>query len=512
MKILAFKPGHDGSVAYLRDGHLVFSYEAEKDSFPRFSELHPSALLQALGEIEEVPDLFAISGWHRGYSAESEGVGGGYFGHEVSSVQFRPGKIFGMRTNIFESSHERSHLFCSYGLSPFVGRDANCLVWEGHLGAFYRMSADGRVTKIAQGRPKVGELYLLVYQLGKGAKHFSLSGAGKLMALAGYGQPDQVADYFPKLYEQLCALQRPLETSIDSFRWCPLYDCGVESQEFRNFARYFSDRIFEEYLSLAQRFCDPSLPLVIGGGCGLNCEWNAKWASSGCFSDVFVPPCTNDTGSAIGTAIEAEFLLNKVAPIEWSAYCGQSFKNDMQPPDSFLSYKLDYGQIADLLAQGHIFAWIQGECEMGPRALGNRSLIAEPFSKQTCERLNRIKSREQYGPVAPACLAEDYSLHFEGPTDPYMLYFSKVLSPKLQAITHVDGSARVQCVESFNNGRFHSLLEAFKARTGYGVLCNTSLNFHGRGFINRMSDIVKYALETETDGFIVNDKLYLKTR
>ncbi len=67
-------------------------------------------------------------------------------------------------------------------------------------------------------------------------------------------------------------------------------------------------------------------------------------------------------------------------------------------------------------------------------------------------------------------------------------------------------------MESFNNGRFHSLLEAFKARTGYGVLCNTSLNFHGRGFINRMSDIVKYALETEIDGFIVNDKLYLKTR
>ncbi|MGN6464913.1 MAG: carbamoyltransferase C-terminal domain-containing protein, partial [Rhizobiaceae bacterium] len=150
--------------------------------------------------------------------------------------------------------------------------------------------------------------------------------------------------------------------------------------------------------------------------------------------------------------------------------------------------------------------------EIGPRALGNRSLIAAPFTKETHARLNRIKKREGFRPIAPILMEEelDRLYHHNGPS-PHMLYFQRAKTDALQAVTHVDGTARVQTVTRGQNVEMYALLDAFRARTGYGVLCNTSLNFNGKGFINRLSDLVRYARGTGLDGFVVGETFYGRT-
>jgi hydroxymethyl cephem carbamoyltransferase len=234
----------------------------------------------------------------------------------------------------------------------------------------------------------------------------------------------------------------------------------------------------------------------------------------GHFSSVFVPPCPNDSGLAIGAAAEALRLCTGDAYIDWDVYGGLEFEPDVHPdPDAWLRRPVRDTDVADALADGRIFGWAQGRAEIGPRALGNRSLLADPSSPRTRDRLNEIKQREGYRPIAPVCRVEDLGKYFDSDfEDPYMLYFRMVTSDRLGAVTHVDGTARCQTVSRESNRRLHELLSAVADRTGVGVLCNTSLNFKGLGFINKTSDLVKYADATGLDDFVVGDAWYERVR
>ena len=165
--------------------------------------------------------------------------------------------------------------------------------------------------------------------------------------------------------------------------------------------------------------------------------------------------------------------------------------------------------LADALASGHVVAWVQGRAEIGPRALGNRSLLADPSDARMRDRLNDIKLREPYRPIAPVCRLEDAGKVFDTDfEDPYMLYFRMVTSNRLAAVTHVDGSARCQTVTPETNKPLHELLSAVAARSGIGVLCNTSLNYPGAGFINKMSHLVAYCADRGVSDFVVGDVWY----
>jgi predicted NodU family carbamoyl transferase len=162
--------------------------------------------------------------------------------------------------------------------------------------------------------------------------------------------------------------------------------------------------------------------------------------------------------------------------------------------------------VARYIEAGNIIGWACGRYEMGPRALGNRSILAAPFTRDTTDRLNKIKRREGYRPIAPIALESDAHRWFTGSVeDPFMLYFNQVTSDELQAITHVDGTARTQTVTHERNERIAQLLEAFRDITGFSVLCNTSLNNNGRGFINRTSDLLAYGEKHGLDGYVIND-------
>ncbi|CNJ06998.1 carbamoyltransferase C-terminal domain-containing protein [Yersinia vastinensis] len=173
--------------------------------------------------------------------------------------------------------------------------------------------------------------------------------------------------------------------------------------------------------------------------------------------------------------------------------------------------KLEYPNVAYALAKGAVIGWVNGKAEIGPRALGNRSILAAPFSKTTLMRLNTIKNRESFRPIAPICLQSDALKYFDlKKPSPHMLFFSHVLDSCLQAITHVDSSSRPQTVNSEQNNNIYQLILAFKKITDYGVLCNTSLNFNGKGFINKTSELAEYMQQRGLDGFVVNDRFYTK--
>jgi len=250
---------------------------------------------------------------------------------------------------------------------------------------------------------------------------------------------------------------------------------------------------------------------LIVGGCGLNCDWNTKWREVNYFSDVFIPPVANDSGSAVGTAIDAQFHFTGNPKIEWNVYSGQYFIFDT--PINFNLYDeyiANYDFISELLANDLILGWVNGKYEIGPRALGNRSIIAAPFQDRTRIRLNEIKQREQFRPIAPVCLDEDATMWFacKHPS-PYMLYTQQVLTDALSAVTHINGTARIQTVTSDSNNNLYKLLVSFKKLTGFGVLCNTSLNFNGKGFINNISDLSDYTIKHKLDGFVVDGHCYL---
>lgn len=518
MLTLSFKPGHDGTLAAIEDGRLLFSLEAEKDSFPRFERITPELITLAASHLEQIPDVVAISGWVKGFHSVERPSEAGYYGYHSSGIRTRLQNFMGKQVKVFSSTHERSHILGAYGMSPFAqGQPVYCLVWEGNLGDFYEIDESTNIHHVGKVMADPGNKYSALFMIGdpnfpllKG--HFRYEDAGKLMALAAYSDYSDPSPREKALIDRILdadglLLGRPKESYSDSH----IYNIGVESIDFKNIAGKFSNALFGRFLDFASRHLTKGYPLVIAGGCGLNCDWNSAWEKSGLFESVFVPPCPNDSGSAIGTGIDAQHFYTGNGKLSWDVYAGEEFVDDLEGNiDGFEWHPLNFETIASCLNAQYVIAWAMGRAEIGPRALGNRSILAAPFQASMTRLLNSIKGRESYRPIAPICLEEDSGELFgcKRPS-PHMLYFQKVKDPRLEAVTHVDGSARAQTVSEKQNSNIYKLLQAFKLITGYGVLCNTSLNFNGRGFINRASDLVEYCKTRKLDGFVMKDKFFL---
>jgi len=519
MKIVSYNPGHDGAFAYVENSRLVFSIEAEKSSKYRHSTLSVPDAFDALAELHAVPDVLCKGGWWPSDSSHVGDTVAEYRGSDHHQIIVSKTRLLGRTVDYFSSSHERSHLLCAFGMSNLrKGTPCYVLLWEGIIGAFYEIDPELNITKVADVMPEPGHRYAMLYALAdptfdKSTAEFSrLSDAGKLMALASFSkrsQPSSEEEAIISFLLQDCEHLKPRACeALKEFRH---YNVGLDDLEFRNFAGIFSDRLFNRFHQFAEASLKRDMPLLIVGGCGLNCDWNTKWKDSGLFSDVFVPPVANDSGSAIGTAIDAQFHFTGNPKIEWDVYSGLHFKSD-RAVDITLFDELEpsIATVAAMLAGDLILGWVSGRYEIGPRALGNRSILAAPFKAGSRERLNIIKQREQYRPIAPVCLEADAEKWFGcSQPSPFMLYTYQASTDELAAVTHVNGTARIQTVSAVSNFSLFELLTAFKAITGFGVLCNTSLNFKHKGFINTMSDLSAYTLQHELDGFVVEGRIYM---
>ena len=519
MKILSYNPGHDGAIAFLHDARLVVSVEAEKDSNYRYSPISSPDVLNAFGDFDEIPDVICTGGWwprdHHEYLHGSD-VHAGYRGVSRSDVIVGQRRFLGKEVHYFSSSHERSHLLCAFGMSNLPkGTPCYALVWEGSIGAFYEIDSELNIRLVADVLNMVGNRYGLLYGLAdptfpKNGPYPRTSDAGKLMALASFSNRNTPSVQERKLLNFLLDGSFRELGAYEDLEHAPHLNVGMDDPEFRNFAGIYSDMIFDIFYQFAKANLKKKRPLVIAGGCGLNCDWNSKWRESGLFADIFVPPVANDSGSAIGTAIDAQFHFTGNPKIDWNVYSGRYFVTESFDSRPYDVYETNYELLADLLANDLILGWVSGKYEIGPRALGNRSILAAPFHDNTRVRLNEMKQREQFRPIAPVCLEEDAVQWFGcDHSSPFMLYTYRAKTDALAAVTHVNGTARIQTVSPESNRSLYELLVAFKARTGYGVLCNTSLNFKGRGFINKIKDLSAYAMERNLDGFVVEGRAYL---
>lgn len=514
--ILGVNPGHDGAIAYILDSELKFCFESEKDNGYRYAAVNAETFLKTLSACDNVPDVIAFGGWSAGASPNGDPIGAGYCGIELISEH--PMRFMGESISSFTSSHERSHILCAYGLSPFKqGMPCYALVWEGHIGSFYFVDEKVKITKLNNVLIDTGIRYSFLYAIADPTFRMSrgairLSDAGKLMAIASYAASTEVCKDGHELVDKI------LDANIsgeklwkEDFVNNRFYNCGVTDPDFAGIVKLLSDRIYEIYESAAREVIRDKHSLLIAGGCGLNCEWNSRWINSDLFNDVFIPPCANDSGSAIGTAIDAMFYHTGNAKVRWSVYSGESPVADIDFCPGFVERSYDAMQVAIALKDGKVLGWMRGRYEMGPRALGARSILASPASKSMLHRLNEIKRRENFRPIAPVCLEEDMNKYFTPATpSPYMLEFKKVISKTIPAVTHVDLSARPQSISLNQNKNLYCLLIKFKEVAGISVLCNTSLNFNGRGFLNHLSDLYKFSMKHGLDGFVFEDRFFLR--
>jgi predicted NodU family carbamoyl transferase len=516
MQILGIKEGHDGAYAIVSGEHLDLCIEAEKDSYPRCTNTTADALLRACVGFD--PDVIAVGGWTKGLFSSESPTFTGYFGIGSRHESLTDIDVFGRQRRLFSSTHEAGHIWCAYALSPLPqGTPCYVLIWEGNVGNFYFIDEKLSVTDLGTVLTDPGNRYTFAFSLADTSSpskvgFYDTSHPGKMMALAAYGSPGEMTDDEAATWDFLKnapQFQLMNQLAKDDLRWSSIWNCGVESDKFKTFARKLTDKLFETFLSFAREHCNRGLPLLIAGGCGLNCEWNSKWKDCGLFPTVFVPPCCNDSGSAIGAAAHAKFRLTGNAKLDWSVYCGEAFVHDTEIVDShFTRISLSSSDLAQRLYDGAIIAWVEGRYEIGPRALGHRSLLASPKERIILTRLNEIKQREAYRPIAPICTQEGLRNFKPQYANPHMLFFYEVTNAELPAVTHVDGSARVQTLAQKDAPLLHDLLIAFGAISGDEVLCNTSLNFKGKGFINRTSDLLEYSRTRGLDGFVIDGAVY----
>lgn len=256
--------------------------------------------------------------------------------------------------------------------------------------------------------------------------------------------------------------------------------------------------------------------LCIAGGCALNCVAMGRIRQSGLFEDVFVPFAPGDDGGAIGAALYIDEAMTEQENRQElpSMYLGPSYSDQdiehvLQVRGLCFEHLGDdrlYKTVAQVLADGKIVGWYQGRMEFGPRALGNRSILADPRRKEMKDIVNaRVKFREAFRPFAPIVMEEYAADYFEYSNSPYMMFTTNVLKVNIPAVTHVDGTARIQTVKRSDNAHIHSLLEAFRQKTGVPVLLNTSFNVMGEPIVCSPEDAIHTFLNSGIDLLVINN-------
>ncbi|MHC4954487.1 MAG: carbamoyltransferase family protein [Planctomycetota bacterium] len=352
---------------------------------------------------------------------------------------------------------------------------------------------------------------------------------GEVMGLAPYGRPVldplmSVEDGELRVHEWPDACCHPWAGGEDA-RW----EASEHREEYQDLAwRVQADS--EAVLLARARWLHETTGmknLCIAGGVALNCVANGVVVRDGPFENVWIQPAAGDNGIAIGCALYGHLAVkgNRRSFQMRSPYLGRTYDR-FDEDEAFRPFHVKattrrkhHSDIAtataERLSDGDIVGWFQGASEFGPRALGNRSILADPRDAAVKDRVNaRVKFRQAFRPFAPAVLAERATEYFEGEAEsPYMLLAKRVreeVADQIPGITHVDGTARVQTVAQADNPRFHALITAFAERTGVPVLLNTSFNVRGEPIVEVPFDAMECFLTTDIDVLVIHDWLVEK--
>ncbi len=465
----------------------------------------------------------------------------------------------GVRTErILFCEHHQSHAAAAFLGSP--SRSAAILTADG-VGEWATLTV-GRGEIDAGGRASLRLLRELRFPHSLGLLYSTFTaylgfpvneGEYKVMGLAAYGEP-RYEDVLWRMVRRTADGAIALDLSYFDFHegarrsfgkklvdalgpprdpWSALDPRRPEGQRYADVAASVQ-RVLEEVLvDLTRRLhAETGLDdLCLGGGVALNGVANARILRESGFRNLYVPSAPGDAGCALGAALFADRVHfgrpHRTVPDH--PYWGPAVDADelarVAVEDGFVAERVPEPQllprVAEALAEGRIVAWMQGRCELGPRALGNRSILASPRDATMRDRLNRsIKFREEFRPFAPAAPVEVADRYFELPPGGARLarFMSGVFPVRpewrdgLAAVTHVDGTARVQTVDPAMAPRFHALLHAYGARTGIPVLLNTSLNLAGEPVVNRAVEGYSTFRRSGIDLLVAGDAVVEKRR
>ena len=365
--------------------------------------------------------------------------------------------------------------------------------------------------------------------------------AAKVMVIASYGNRMTFIDKFNKIIaikadfeidDRVVCFRNHDFSKIEALfnlpkRVRPITEVNSESRPYADIAASLQHVTEEIIIALANRAYELNHEnLCLSGGVVLNCVANGRLLRETQFKQVFIPPYSNDAGTAIGAAyfIYHMILKNKRIPSIPSPYLGPKFS------ESTIRKTLDENGIrykhcndiekktSELLVAGKIIAWFQGPMEAGPRALGNRSILADPRRKEIVEKLNRlIKHRESFRPFCPSILEEEVKNWFDWQSPLchpvyYMLATFKILPHKrafIPAVVHVDGTARIQAVKYEMNPRFYRLINEFRKKTDIPMLLNTSLNDR-EPIVCTPTDALNTFLKVDIDYLVMDNFLISK--
>lgn len=386
--------------------------------------------------------------------------------------------------------HHQSHAAYALLSSDFNESDVLAIDGRGWKFNCIFVDKDGNIKDLSN-KLSIGGLWnRLAQDLG-----FGYLGAGKVMGLAGFGKYNYRVDAMIQYY-----LDNP-DHKLPSFAYKVLDVVSKEDVAF-TLQKATTDLVMKHVLPLKT-----SENLCIAGGVAYNGYLNEKFTKH--YKGVHVPPAAGDEGQALGVYMHADYVINKNTH-KPKVYAGQDYLVEEPFFDGLTFEVLPFEEITTLIAneiaEGKIVGWYQGKSESGNRALGNRSILADPRNPNIKDIINsKIKLREDFRPFAPSVLHEHYQDYFDtNQPSPYMSRIMPVISDAIPGVTHVDGTARIQTVEREFNERYYDLINAFYALTGVPMLLNTSFNCQ-EPIVETPQDAVATFKKCALDILVIND-------
>jgi carbamoyltransferase len=551
---------HDSAACLLKDGEIVFAAHEERYTRKKQDESLPkNAIEHALKYAGITMDDISAVGFYekpllkffdRLIPMYMKVWPRGFFSYHMAMQDWIHKKLWfsqnvkkELKYNgpVYYCQHHESHAASTYYPSGF--EDATVVTVDG-VGEWatttigYGKGNDLELKKEIHFPHSLGLLYsALTYYLG-----FRVNSAEyKVMGLAPYGEPKYMKEmrelidikedgsfalnmkYFNYEYG-LRMTGRNIETLFGQPTRKPETPLTQFHKDVARSLQEITEEAMMKLVTYAKQIC-PSQNLCLAGGVALNCVANGKILRSGLYENIFVQPASGDAGGALGVAAliwHREFKGKRMPKME-HAFLGNSYSNDdievflkeQNLPYERLDDSALIDRVASLLEGENVIGWFQGRMEYGPRSLGCRSIIADARNKENWQKVNlKIKFRESFRPFAPTVLEEKVSewfdLHVESP---YMLLVADTLPDKrsvIPAVTHVDGSARIQTIRRDQNPKYYDLIKKFEEKTGCPVIINTSFNVRGEPIVESPKDALNCFLHTHMDFLVLGNCILSK--
>ena len=402
-------------------------------------------------------------------------------------LEFKPKSLWDyyQTEDYYYIDHHQSHAAYAYLSSGYDESDILAIDGRGWQFNCIFTDKDGNITDLSD-KVSIGGLWNRLSQdIG-----FSYLGAGKTMGLVGFGEYDSEIHEMIDMYMAAPNHRLP-DGSSKILKRVPKENVAFTLQ-------IYTENLIKKHV-YPLKSCNN---LCVAGGVAYNGYVNEQFTTH--WTNVHVPPATGDEGQSIGTYMHAEYTQNNNVHVP-NVYAGKEY-------NYVGDEKVNITEVAQAIADGKIVGWFQGKSESGNRALGNRSILADPRNPKIKDIINsKIKLREDFRPFAPSVLEEHYKEYFDtNQPSPYMSRIMPVISDAIPGVTHIDGTARIQTVQRKFNPRYYDLIDAFYALTGIPMLLNTSFNCQ-EPIVETPEDAIATFNKCGLDILVIGDYIIRKT-